>query len=340
MEKITLCWRAAKQGYFFEMDIEDVLTLFFENLPERNPEPLWITIGNFDGLHLGHQALLNRMKQDAANAGCKSAMVTFQPHPRVVLQNISGPFYLACEEEKRLLLAQSGLDYVFTLPFDRELASQSAGQFFSLLLGHLNVRGLTVSENFALGRDRSGTLEQISRLCADNAITMDVMPAFCLDGAPVSSGRVREALEAGDVRAAARLLGRPYFVKSKVVEGKRLGSKLGFPTANQVVHPQKILPQYGVYATRASFNGEKYMGVTSVGVRPTFENTTRPNIETLLLDFDDNIYHENLTVEFIEHLRAEIKFERVEDLIAQIEQDKREARRTLTHESFQENLPT
>jgi riboflavin kinase/FMN adenylyltransferase len=149
---------------------------------------------------------------------------------------------------------------------------------------------------------------------------------------------VREALEVGDVRAAARLLGRPYFVKSKVVEGKHLGSKLGFPTANQVVHPQKILPQYGVYATRASFNGEKYMGVTSVGVRPTFENTTQANIETLLLDFDDNIYHEDLTIEFIAHLRGEIKFERAQDLINQIEQDKHEARRILTHEPFPENL--
>jgi len=314
------------------------LTQFFDNLPEKKPETLWITIGNFDGLHRGHQALLDRMKQNAAKAGCKSALVTFQPHPRVVLQNISGPFYLACEAEKRLLLAQSGLDYIFTLPFDQALASLSAEEFFSQLLRHLNLRGLTVSENFALGRDRSGTQEQIGRLCAHHAITMDIMPPFCLDGKPVSSGRVREALEVGDVRAAARLLGRPFFVKSKVVVGKHLGSKLGFPTANQVVHPQKILPQYGVYATRASFNGEKYMGVTSVGVRPTFENTTQANIETLLLDFDDNIYHEDLTIEFIAHLRGEIKFERAQDLINQIEQDKHEARRILTHEPFPENL--
>lgn len=314
------------------------MTEFFENWPALTKDPLCITIGNFDGLHRGHQALLERMEAYAAKVGCQTAMITFQPHPRVVLQHISGRFYLTCEEEKRLLLAQSGLDFVFTLPFNRALANLSAGQFFALLLEHLNLRGLTVSENFALGKARSGTLEQIRIVCEQNNIILDVMPVFCLDGKPVSSGRVREALEAGDVREAARLLGHPYFVKSKVVEGKRLGSKLGFPTANQVVDPQKILPKYGVYATRASFNGEKLMGVTSVGVRPTFENTAQPNIETLLLDFDDNIYHEDLTVEFIEHLRGEIKFEHVEDLIQQIEQDKREARRILTHESFQENL--
>ncbi len=314
------------------------MTEFFENWPALNKDPLCITIGNFDGLHRGHQALLKRLEEHAVNEGCASAMITFHPHPRVVLQHISGPIYLTCEEEKRLLLAQSGLDFVFTLPFNRALANLSAGQFFGLLLEHLDLRNLTVSENFALGKARTGTLEQIRIVCEQNNITLDVMPVFCLDGKPVSSRSVREALEAGDVREAARLLGHPYFVKSKVVEGKRLGSKLGFPTANQVVHPQKILPKYGVYATRASFNGEKLMGVTSVGVRPTFENTTQANIETLLLDFDDNIYHEDLTVEFIEHLRGEIKFEHVEDLIQQIEQDKREARRILTHESFQENL--
>ena len=314
------------------------MTEFFENWPERRMQPAWITIGNFDGLHLGHQALLAKLKLDAARAGCLSAMITFQPHPRVMLQNISGPFDLACEVEKRILLAESGLDFVFTLPFNHALASLNAAQFFGLLRGRLDVRGLTVSENFALGRARSGTLEQIRIVCEENGIALEVLPAFCLDGRPVSSGRVREALEAGDVREAARLLGHPYFVKSKVVEGKHLGSKLGFPTANQMVHPQKILPRYGVYATRASFNGEKLLGVTSVGVRPTFENTTQPNIETLLLDFDDNIYHEELTVEFIERLRGEIKFERVEDLILQIEQDKHDARRILTHEPFQENL--
>ncbi len=327
------------KGFFFGWKIEDTLTRFYEDWPAEGKLPLWITIGNFDGLHRGHLALLDRLKGRAAKEGRQTAMITFQPHPRVVLQNIRGPFYLACEAEKKLLLEQSGLDFVFTLRFDRALADLSAGQFFALLLEHLDLRGLTVSENFALGKDRTGTLRQISGLCAENGIAMDVVPPFCLDGIPVSSGRVREALEAGDVREAARLLGRPYFVKSKVVEGKHLGSKLGFPTANQVVFPQKILPQYGVYATRACFNGEKLLGVTSVGVRPTFENTTRANIETLLLDFDDNIYHEDLTVEFIEHLRSEIKFERVEDLIRQIEQDKQEARRILTHESFQENLP-
>jgi len=141
------------------------------------------------------------------------------------------------------------------------------------------------------------------------------------------------------VQLAARLLGKPYFVRSRVIEGKHLGSKLGFPTANQVVHAQKILPKYGVYATLVRFNGEKYKGVTSVGVRPTFEVTNQPNIETLLLDFTGNIYHEELTVEFIHYIRAEIKFANVHELVEQIEQDKINARRLLTNEPFPQNLP-
>jgi len=142
------------------------------------------------------------------------------------------------------------------------------------------------------------------------------------------------------VEQAARLLGRPYFVRSRVIEGKHLGSKLGFPTANQVADPQKILPKYGVYATLVRWNGERYWGVTSVGVRPTFEATNKPNIETLLLDFAGNIYHEELTVEFVHYIRDEVKFANAQELIDQIEQDKRIARRMLNNESIPQNLPS
>lgn len=300
---------------------------------------MWLTIGNFDGMHLGHQALMARVQETARANGAKSGLITFWPHPRVYLQKITTQYYLTTLDEKMKLLVDSGMDYVISLPFTHRLAGQSAGEFFADLTSHLNLAGLIVGQNFTLGKNRAGTQNVIRDLCDQYGIQLDLIESFCLDGSPVSSGRVRDALELGDVQTARQLLGRPYSVSGKVVEGKHLGSKLGFPTANQVVNPQKILPKYGVYASLVRVNGDKFMGVTSVGVRPTFETTNQPNVETLLLDFNGNIYHESLTVDFIQYIRDEIKFANVADLIAQIDLDKLQARRMLADESFSKSLP-
>jgi riboflavin kinase/FMN adenylyltransferase len=319
---------------------EDYLTRFYEDLPEKLMEPLWITIGNFDGLHLGHQALLSRLRSLAQAQGAQSGMLTFWPHPRVFFQGINGPFYLTTKSEKQELLNHSNLDVVITLEFNQAFADLSAEAFFDLLTSRINLQGLMVGENFALGKNRSGTLDVIQQICAERGIKLEIFPPFHLDGEPVSSARIRNALEKGDVEQAARLLGRLYFVRSQVIEGKRLGSKLGFPTANQLALEQKILPKYGVYATYVRWNGERYQGVTSVGVRPTFEEHGHPNIETLLLDFTGNIYHEELTVEFAHFIREEIKFANAQELIDQIEQDKIIARRLLSDEPYPQSLPS
>ncbi|MFZ3070228.1 MAG: bifunctional riboflavin kinase/FAD synthetase [Anaerolineaceae bacterium] len=315
------------------------MTEIFDNWPEQINQPLWLTIGNFDGMHLGHQALLVSLREYAQSGQAKSALITFWPHPRVFLQQITSPFYLTTKAEKTALLEKSSVDYAISLPFTYELAGLSPQDFFAELTKHLHIQGMLVGEDFTLGRNRVGTSEVIRDLCALHGIRLEIINPFCLDGLAVSSGRVRDALDGGQVQETLRLLGRPYSVTGNVVEGKHLGSKLGFPTANLVVDAQKILPKFGVYATIVRFNGECHMGVTSVGVRPTFETTNKPNVETLLLDFDGNIYHESLKVEFIHHLRGEIKFGNVQDLIAQIELDKVQARRMLAHESFSESLP-
>jgi riboflavin kinase/FMN adenylyltransferase len=316
------------------------LTRFYEDLPEKLTEPLWITIGNFDGLHLGHQVLLSRLLSLAKAEDMQSGVLTFWPHPRVFFQRADGPFYLTTKGEKQELLKPSGLDLVITLEFNQEIADLSAEAFFDLLTSRMNLKGLVVGENFVLGKNRSGTLDVIRHICAERGIQLEVLPPFSLDGGLVSSARIRAVLEEGDVRQAARLLGRYYFVRSKVIEGKHLGSKLGFPTANQVALEQKILPKYGVYATYVRWNGERYQGITSVGVRPTFEESGKPNIETLLLDFTGNIYHEELTVEFVHFIREEIKFANAQELIDQIEQDKIVARRLLSNEPYPQNLPS
>ncbi|MGV8050061.1 MAG: bifunctional riboflavin kinase/FAD synthetase [Anaerolineaceae bacterium] len=315
------------------------MTAILTDWPENLPERMWLTIGNFDGMHLGHQALIARVQETARANGARSGLITFWPHPRVYLQKITAQYYLTTADEKMILLADSGMDYVISLPFTHRLANQSAGEFFADMTSHLNLAGLIVGQNFTLGKNRTGTKNMIRDLCNQYGIQLDLIESFCLNGSPVSSGRVRGALELGDVQTARQLLGRPYSVSGKVVEGKHLGSKLGFPTANQVVDTQKILPKYGVYASLVRVNGDKFMGVTSVGVRPTFEITNQPNVETLLLDFEGNIYHESLTVDFIQYIRDEIKFANVADLIAQIDLDKLQARRMLADESFSKSLP-
>ena len=310
------------------------MTELISGWPAFIEERTWFTIGNFDGFHLGHQYLVNAVREKSQQEHASSTLLTFWPHPRVFLQHIKTAFYLTTKTEKLSLLRNAGLDRVITLPFNQALANLSAEEFFERLSHHLNPAGLIVSENFVLGHNREGTREVIEEICRRRGIQFEVISPYLLDGRLISSQRIRSALALGEAEEVRRLLGRPYSLTDEVREGKHLGSKLGFPTANQIVDPMKLLPAYGVYATIAWLEGQPHMAVTSVGVRPTFENTDKPNVETLLLDFDGNIYHHKLTVQFLKRLREERKFENVEALISQIEEDKAQARRILTDGKF------
>jgi len=307
------------------------LTLYRENWP-LSDRPVWMTIGNFDGFHRGHAALVEKLKIEAEIHSAESVILTFWPHPKVYLQKISTPFYLSTKSEKKLELTSTGVDQVASLTFDDELASLYAEGFFAELSRHINLMGLVIGDNFNLGKDRSGSIDVIRRICERKGISLSIVEPTTHDGVVISSGRIRKALNAGNTELATILLGRPYTLTDKVQEGKQLGSKLGFPTANQVPDPMKLLPKYGVYATFARFNGELKMGATSVGVRPTFEETKIPNVETLVLDFDGNIYDRELKLYFIKRLRNEIKYENVEDLTRQIQLDAQQSRRILTNE--------
>lgn len=299
--------------------------------PEKPLEPAWITIGNFDGVHLGHQELIKGLIAHARADKVLSVAVTFWPHPRVYFtQDVEG-FYLNDRAEKNALLAQTGLDVILCLPFNQHLANLDTLQFMTKLNSSIPVKGLLVGENFGLGKGRQGTGDVLQGVCMQIGVPCLDIPPVLLDGQMVSSRRIRETLDSGEVEQTARLLGRPYVLSGFVAPGKHRGSNLGFPTANLYFDIQRKLPRFGVYTTLVDVNGQTFQGVTNVGTRPTFDDGRMPSVETLLLDFDANIYDKLIHVKFVRFLRGEIKYDKIEDLIDQIEKDKSDARRILDH---------
>jgi riboflavin kinase/FMN adenylyltransferase len=310
---------------------EKPMSKMFNDWPEEPLEPSWITIGNFDGVHLGHQELITQLIARARKDNALSVALTFWPHPRVYFtQSVEG-FYLNDRSEKKELLAQTGLDVIVCLPFNQQLANLDAMKFMTRLNEVIPMKGLLVGENFALGKGRQGTGDVLQSVCMQIGVPCLHIPPVMLDGERVSSHRIRQTLDAGEVEQTARLLGRPYVLSGTVSPGKKRGSKLGFPTANLYFDLQRKLPRYGVYATLVEMEGRIYQSVTSVGIRPTFDDGRMPSVEVLLLDFDENIYGKMIHVKFVHFLRDEIKFDNVQDLIDQIELDKTDARRILDY---------
>jgi len=288
--------------------------------------PVWLTVGNFDGVHLGHQALIHQLIDHAKADNAESMLINFWPNPKVYFSGESG-FYLTTRAEKTGFLSKLGIDDVVTLDFDEKMAVMDAATFLAELKRKINLKGIVVGTDFAFGRQRHGTTELLADLCVDMAIELVIFPPFMLEESPVSSSRIRFALNEGNVDEATRLLGRPYAMCSKVISGERVGRSIGVPTANLQLDPDKYLPKKGVYATIARLRKKDYSAVTNVGVRPTFGADFITSVETLILDFDDDIYGEDLRVEFIQWLRPEKKFHTVQDLVNQIEEDKTATRR-------------
>lgn len=292
-------------------------------------DPVWATIGNFDSVHLGHQALISQVIGKANADQVNSLAITLWPHPRVFSTKESKGFYLISRQERYNLLEKAGLDGILTLEFNKNLANLSPEKFLQKLNWFAPLRGLIVGKGFVLGKNRQGTEDVLREICSRMGIAVEYVEPLKLDGKVVSSQRIRKALDEGDVNLAARLLGRTYELSGVVAHGNKIGSKLGFPTANIYFDPDRKLPRYGVYATIVELDGSEYMGVTNVGIRPTFDDGLLPSVETLLLDFDGNIYGKVIHVKFIQYMRDEEKYEHISDLIDQIEKDKDDARRIL-----------
>lgn len=293
-------------------------------LPDDVRGAVW-AIGNFDGLHRGHQALFARARELAARSGTAAGVLTFSPHPARVLNPPLAPPLILTEEEREAGIAAAGMELLCVLRFDRALASLPADEFARrVLVEGMGARGVVVGEGFRFGHRAAGTVEDLRRHVAEVA----VVPPVTEGDLVCSSSKIRELVLAGKVEAAARLLGRPYQLAGKVVQGDMRGRTIGIPTANLETR-RELLPKVGVYATRALLaDGRAFPSVTNIGLRPTFGGQG-VRIEAHLLGFDGDLYGQVLRLDLVERVRDEMRFSSAEALVAQIHEDIAAARRVL-----------
>ncbi|MCW3093455.1 MAG: bifunctional riboflavin kinase/FAD synthetase [Ferruginibacter sp.] len=289
-----------------------------------------ITIGTFDGVHGGHQQIIQLMKAEAAKAGGETVIITFHPHPRKVVGSQPGPVYLLNTlEEKIVLLEKYGIDHLVIVPFTETFAKQSAEAYIEdFLVKTFNPHTIIIGHDHRFGKGRSGDFQLLEDKAAEYGYAVKEIPGYMLKDITISSTRIREALLEGDIDTANYFLGYDYFFSGKVVEGNKLGRTIGYPTANLVVADEnKLVPGNGVYAV--TIKNEKLTtthlgGMMNIGVRPTIGATKRV-IEVNIFDFDKEIYGETLTVSIKKHLRSEVKFTGLDELKLQLSRDKEAA---------------
>ncbi len=296
--------------------------------------PTVLTIGTFDGLHRGHQALMARLKGAAKKRQAQSAVIAFHPRPKAVLApHLPNRDYLTSPGERIALFEKWGLDVLILIPFTLELAHMAAYDFMKLLVDRLNLVELWAGHDFALGKNREGNIERLISLGQKFNYTVREFAPFLVDGKIVSSTHIRQLLRAGEIRQAANLLGRYPLISGQIIQGARRGRTIGFPTANLAVPIERLIPANGVYATfvRRADDSHRYASVTNIGIRPSFEGDTR-TVETYIFDFNEDVYGQYLTLEFVERLRPEKKFETIDELVAQITDDAEQGRALLAKE--------
>ncbi len=323
------------------------------NLDDLKPNvPTVLTIGKFDGVHLGHQHLIRQINQRARALGGQSAALFLHPHPQEVLAPHRPVEYITSLEERLDLMAGLGLDLAIVLEFTREVASTPARDFVEELLRHIRLAELWVGPNFALGRGREGNVPFLQNLAQELGFKVEIAPMLAAEGLTISSSQIRELIQAGQVEEAAVLLGRAPGVRSQVVVGAQRGRSLGFPTANLAILPKHLIPANGVYAVRVRLSDDEARsagdrrvldplfltrvhgaevldGVANVGVRPSFDNGQR-TVEVYIFDFDRDIYGYEIEVQFVARLRDERKFAHIDELKAQIRRDVEQARAILS----------
>lgn len=301
--------------------------------------PSVLTLGVFDGLHLGHQAIMRTIVERAAETGAAATAVTFDPHPRAVLHPESAPPLLQTFEQRIEGIRFLGVEQVVALEFTRELASLTAEEFVTrFLVRDLEARAVFLGRGFAFGRARGGDIALLRRMSERYGFEADEVPEVELRGRRISSTAIRAALKSGRVNVARRMLGRPYGVEGRVVEGRRMGGPvLSFPTAN--IEPEnRVLPAAGVYVTATLLGSEWHRSVTNIGVRPTVVDDGHTTVETHVLDFEGQLYGTTIRVRFLRRLRGERKFPTLDDLRAQIARDAARARDYFEHPLVRRNL--
>lgn len=311
----------------------------FHDLDNANiAKPTVLTLGVFDGLHLGHQAIMAKVVERAAAIGAMATAVTFDPHPRAVLHPESAPPLLQTLDQRLANFKVLGIEQVIVVKFTRQFASQPAEDFLrDVVHDRLHAREVYLGKGFAFGKGRSGNIELLRNMSAELGFTADEVHEVQIRGMRVSSSRIRELLAEGRVNLARRMLGRPYGVEGVVVQGDRRGHTVGFPTANLKAR-NRVIPKFGVYATATLIGGKWRRSITNIGVRPTFGNDVEASVETYVLDFEGDLYGNALRVRFLHRIRDERKFSGIEELKAQIIRDTGRARNYFDREGVRRML--
>ena len=293
-----------------------------------------LTIGVFDGIHVGHQALLTRLRDEAKRRNLLSGVLTFTCHPQRVLHPESKLLWLSDLDTRVRLIKELGIDFVVPFSFNREIAKLTAREFVQLLKEQLKMRGLIVGPDFALGNNREGDTNYLRKLEEEMGFTVEDVSPVISNGEVISSSAIRNALIKGDVSKVERFFGRSYSIRGPVVTGDGRGRTLGFPTPNIVVSPDQALPANGVYVTLASIDNKSLPSVTNIGIRPTFGDGKRV-VETFIMDYNRELGGQMLTIDLVEKLRDEKRFDDIEGLKAQMKEDVKQARIQLEQKARQ-----
>ena len=297
----------------------------YHSLDDYQPvDNVVVTIGTFDGVHVGHRKLIDRVKEIAREIGGETLILTFFPHPRMVLYpNEHGIELLNTVREKILLLEEAGVDHLIIHPFDQEFSELSSEQFIKQVIAEkIKTSKLVIGYDHRFGRKREGSFEDLLKLAPTLGFEVEKIAEEDVNDIAVSSTLIRQALKSGDVQTAISYLGRPYSLTGTVVHGNKIGRTIGFPTANlKIEENYKLIPSEGVYVVEADLLNETFYGMLSIGKRPTLENDGRLSVEVFLINFDRNIYGEELTLRILEWIRGDEKFGSIEELTLQIKKD-------------------
>jgi riboflavin kinase / FMN adenylyltransferase len=300
--------------------------------------PTVLTLGVFDGLHLGHQRIMQTVVERARAVKAVPTAITFDPHPRAVLHPETAPPLLQTLDQRLANFEVLGIEQAIVIAFDREFASQPAEHFLAEIVhDRLQAKEAYLGKGFAFGRGRGGNIEMLRRMSCELGFFADEVPEVQLRGQRISSSKIRHLLAEGRVNLVRRMLDRPYGVEGVIFRGNRRGHTIGFPTANLKPH-NRVIPKFGVYATATLVDGKWRRSITNIGVRPTFENDADPSIETYIFDLDQDLYGDVLRVRFLHRIRDERKFNGIDELKAQIEKDTARALNYFSHEGVRNML--
>lgn len=306
----------------------------------RDDDRAWISIGAFDGVHSGHQQIIGVLSSGVKETKSKAIAVTFYPHPLVYFKNPSKPFYLSTVEEKNMLLKAFGAGSIVTFKFDQPFSRLSPREFINRLYKQAPFSHLLIGYDFRMGANRAGDHLTLQQLGEEMNFSVEIIAPVLHQSKPISSSRIRSALEKGELDLANIMLGYPYFISGEVVRGDGRGRHIGLPTANLSPWPQKLIPAPGVYAAFTEVKDVKYQSVVSIGYRPTFyESPAMQTIETHILDYSNAIYGEKIRIHFINRLRSEKKYDSVDSLMAQIKWDIINAKEILSDAAKTSNIP-